>query len=158
MSKAKVFSRTLLCYLPFPFLCVLFPILCGGQPALHFKTGDIATAERWSGERNPKSGPTGRGHLLVQFDIQPSPDTIASLKRRGIDVLQDVPENGLLISLGRRVNVEDLGTTLCRGHRSSRQNQSRIVPAVFRSCGANGFFLVEFHPDVDINRARPDFW
>jgi hypothetical protein len=142
VSNVNVFSRTLIGVF-------LFPILCIAQPALHFKTGDIATRSTGQVSEIQSPEPSGRGHLLVQFDIQPSPDTIASLKRRGIDVLQDVPENGLLISLGRRINVEDLGLRFV----AAIDPADKISPLT-ASGGGEGFYLVEFHPDVDINSAR----
>ena len=149
MSNLNVFGRTLIGIFLFPFLCVLFPILCFGQPALHFKTGDIATQSAGKVSEIQSPAPSGRGHLLVQFDVTPSPDTVGSLKRRGVDVLQDVPENGLLISLGRRVNVEDLGLRFV----AALDPADKISP-LEASSGGEGFFLVEFHPDVDINSAR----
>jgi hypothetical protein len=149
VSNVKVFGRTLIGIFLFPFLCVLFPILCSGQPPLHFKTGDIATESAGPVSEIQSPEPSGRGHLLVQFDVTPSPDTVGSLKRRGIEVLQDVPENGLLISLGRRINVEGLGLRFV----AAIDPADKISP-IAASGGGAGFFLVEFHPDVDISSAR----
>ncbi len=137
----QTLSRTLIASVLFPFLCV-------AQPALHFKTRDLGSQGGAQVSEIQSPEPSGRGHLLVQFDLQPSPDTIASLKRRGIDVLQDVPENGLLISLGRRVNVEGLGLRFV----AAIDPADKISPLA--AGGGEGFFLVEFHPDVDINSAR----
>ncbi len=137
-------------------LGALLPPFAWGQPALHFKTRDIDT--RGFGpvvEMNSPRTP-GRGHLLVQFVNQPTGEQIAELKRRGVDVLQDVPENGLVVSLERSVNVAGLGIQFA----ASIDPTDKISPIINSgnfsgSSGANEYFLVEFHPDADLASASP---
>ena len=62
-------------------------------------------------------------------------------------MLEDVPENGLLVSLDRGVPVADLGIQ----YASPIDPADKISPLL---PSPNGFLLAEFHPDVDMNRAR----
>jgi hypothetical protein len=93
-----------------------------------------------------------RGHLLLQFGGSVSPDIVAELKRRGIAVLQDVPENGLLVSVDRRVFLRDLGVR----YAARIHPADKVSPLIGSSDPdtASGLFLVEFHPDVDLDFAR----
>jgi len=104
----------------------------------------------------------GRGHLLVQFVNQPTAGQIAELKRRGVDVLQDVPENGMLVSLDRRVNVDGLAIQFA----AAIDPTDKISPLINSggvsgggnagaNSGTNEYFLVEFHPDADLASASP---
>jgi hypothetical protein len=117
------------------------------QPFLHLKTRriDTTSAKSVDSVRGPKL--FGRRHLLLQFNDPPSADRVAELKRRGVAVLADVPENGLLVSVERRVPLGDLGVRFA----------GPIEPADKLSPLAGldpDFLLVEFHPDVDIDYAR----
>ena len=89
---------------------------------------------------------TGLGHLLVQFDQQPTPETIAELGRRGVRVLQDVPENGLLVTVDRPVRTGDLRIRFA----SPIDAVDKISPLLKAASTANEYFLVEFHPDTQM--------
>jgi hypothetical protein len=137
---------------------ILSSVFAWGQPPLHFKTRDIDTGG--SGpvtEMNSPRAP-GRGHLLVQFVSQPSAGQVAELRRRGVGVLQDVPENGLVVSLDHSVNVEGLGIQFT----ASIDPADKISPLISSGSvpgstftGVNEYFLVEFHPDADLNLESP---
>jgi matrixin len=122
------------------------------QPDLHLKTRRIETGRASAAAEASSPRPFGRGHLLIQFQEPPSAETVAELEQRGVRVLADVPENGLLISLDRRVTLDDLGVRYVAPIRSS----DKISPLITRNdpAAASGFYLVEFHPDVDLNGAR----
>lgn len=153
--------RSAIIFVALVALVTLLPAFAWAQPALHFKTRDIDT-------RGTPGTPAvteihsplapGRGHLLVQFVTQPSAGQIAELRRRGVDVLQDVPANGLLVSLDRPVNVDGLGIQFA----ASIDPADKISPLISSGSvpesaftGVNEYFLVEFHPDADLNRASP---
>jgi Matrixin len=89
-----------------------------------------------------------REHLLIQFDQPPSSATVATLKQRGVTVLGDVPENGLLVSVDRLVNVRGLGVRYARPLDPSDKISPLVNPA------ANKFVIVEIHPDADPNLVR----
>ena len=122
------------------------------QPAIHLKTRQIETGPASAAGETSSPRLFGRGHLLVQFQEPPSAETVAELKQRGVRVLADVPENGLLISLDRRVRLGDLGVRYMAPIRPS----DKISPLITQNdpAAASGYYLVEFHPDVDLNRAR----
>ena len=87
-----------------------------------------------------------------------------ALKRRGIRVLGDVPDNGLLVSVERRTNIAALGAHYAAPiHPKDKISpligseliaMSAADPAAGRASPWGGFVLVEFHPDTDMNRAR----
>ncbi len=135
---------------------ILIALLTSGsafaQTALHLKTRQIETAPASAIAEAVSPRPFGRGHLMVQFEQPPSAETVAELGQRGIRVLADVPENGLLISLDRRVPLGDLGVRYMAPIRPS----DKISPLVTQNdpVAASRYYLVEFHPDVDLNRAR----
>ena len=91
-------------------LLALFPIhaLLSAQSVLHLKTRDIQTDPAQTVVEIASPAP-GVGHLLLQFRERPTAATIAALERRGIKVLSDVPENGLLVSLAGSANMRRLG-------------------------------------------------
>jgi Matrixin len=90
----------------------------------------------------------------MQFNELPSAETIAELKRRGIAVVQDVPENGLLVTVDRTVRVGDLGVR----YAAPIDLVDKISPLMASpGIGANEYFLVEFHPDADVMSARALF-
>ena len=88
---------------------------------------------------------SARGHILIQFEKAPTAEVVAQLKARGVSVLADVPENGLLVSLDRRVMVRDLGIRFA----APIDPEDKMSPIA-----ATGYSIVEFHPDVDPNDAR----
>ncbi len=125
-----------------------------GQSPLTLKTRAIPTPASHLAHPQEISSPltVGRGHLILQFDQQPTPATIAELKNRGINVLADVPENGLLVSLSGTVSVAGLNVH----NQISIPARDKISPMVGATGPqiAAGYFLVEFQPDVDMNQAR----
>jgi hypothetical protein len=131
---------------------LLTPGLAIGQPSLHLKTRriDTASARPVNEVRGPKW--FGRRHLLLQFNDPPSADTVAELNHRGVVVLADVPENGLLAAVERRVSLGDLGVRFA----GSIDPADKISPLVSSGDRAaqNGFLLVEFYPDVNVDYAR----
>ena len=123
---------------------LIFAALGIAQPVLHLKTRPIAPpGSRLSEIRSPLV--TGRGHLIVQFEATPGPDTIAALQQRGVRILADVPENGLIVSLDRNADVSDLGMRFA----SPLAPEDKVSPLTVA-----GFNIVELHPDADPNEVR----
>ena len=120
----------------------------GYAQSLRFKTRQIDTSAAGPVGEIPRIRILERQHLLLQFEAQPSAETVAELTHRGVDVLQDVPEKGLLVSVGSRVSVQNLGVV----YAAPIEPLDKISPIAGRS--TSGFLLVEFHPDVDPNTAR----
>ena len=122
------------------------------QPSLHLKTRQIPTDAAASVDEISSPRLYGRGHVLLQFSQPPSADQIAELKRRGVNVLQDVPENGLLVAVEQRAKLAGLGIR----YAAPIQPSDKISPLITAGDPsiAAGYFLAEFHPDVDMNTAR----
>jgi hypothetical protein len=118
------------------------------QSPLRFKTRQIDTSAAEPIREIRTAAFLGRQHLVLQFETPPSSSTVAALTGRGVSVLQDVPENGLLVSMERRVPVQDLGVR----YAAPVDPQDKISPIA--ASGGSGFVLVEFHPDVDSNSGK----
>ncbi len=124
----------------------LFVAFSSAQSVIHLKTRNIETDPSASVAEIASPNPTGAGHLLLQFGKRPTAAMVRALERRGVKVLGDVPDNGLLVSVDRRTNIAGL-----RAHyAASIRPRDKLSPLVT----SNGYFLVEFHPDTDMNRAR----
>ena len=118
------------------------------QTSLKLKTHQIVTDPRQTVLEAEGSGPGGSGHLLLQFGRQPSARRIAELASRGVTVLADVPENGLMVSVAGPVVLTGLGV----------QYAAAIAPAdkisPIAASNTNDHLLVEFYPDVNLDDAR----
>jgi hypothetical protein len=125
------------------------------QPTLHLKTRNIETGRADSAFTAAEAAsPRGLqpGHLMIQFQEAPTAETMVELAERGVRVLADVPENGLLVSIDRRVRLKGLGVR----YAAPIDPADKISPLITQNGGTtgNGYYLVEFHPDVDLNQAR----
>jgi hypothetical protein len=120
------------------------------QPVLRLKTHEIRGAR--SGFVTAINSPVrgGRGHLLLQFAQRPDAAIAAAMAARGVMVLGDVPENGLLVSLESRANVAGLGVLY--GERIDPAD--KVSPLAGTPADTTGFYLAEFYSDVDLNDAR----
>ena len=126
---------------------LLIPLLLPAQAVLRFKTRNIQT------DTGPRIGsiagplPDGRGHLILQFRRQPTQALVGALEQRGIHVLGDVPENGLLVSVGGPVSIRRYGAHFA----APIQAEDKISPLLAEG---NPDILVAFHRDVDMDQAR----
>ncbi len=96
--------------------------------------------------------PPTRVHFIVQFYDPPTAETILSLIARGAAVVQYIPDNALLVTVDDSVNLGGLGIRYA-APLSPPQKISPLItygdPVVVR-----GYYLVEFHPDIDAGTAR----
>jgi len=89
--------------------------------------------------------------MLLQFNHPPTVDTIAELEDRSIRVLQTVPENGLLVAVDGPARLAGMQVRYAAPIASS----DKISPLIAaRDSSPSGFYLTEFHPDVDTHYAR----
>jgi hypothetical protein len=90
--------------------------------------------------------------VIVQFQDFPSAETVAALKARGAVVIEYVPDNAYLVSIDATVNLDGLGIVF-GGAFTPTQKISPLIanadPAVIA-----GYYLVEFHSDVNPADAR----
>lgn len=122
------------------------PVLALAQPVLRLKVPPTAP-----GSYTVQPG-AGRIHVIVQFDSFPTPEMVAALAARGAVVLQYLPDNAYLVSIDSTVNLNGLGIGF-GGAFTPAQKISPLIanadPTVIR-----GYYLVEFHRDVDPAAAR----
>jgi hypothetical protein len=141
-------------------ITLLLSAVSSAQSVIHLKTGDIETDPDQIVTEIASPNPAGAGHLLLQFRERPTAATLQALKLRGIHVLGGVPDKGLLVSLERPANIAPLGAHYAAPIRPEDKisplinSQVKTPPGATAPSPSIGYFLVEFHPDVDMNRAR----
>jgi hypothetical protein len=115
------------------------------QPVVHLKAGTL-------GARPAKMlPPHGRGtHFLLQFATEPGPEVRRELERRGMHVLQYVPEAALMVASPVAPDVTGLGVISAAPLDASY----KISPLLARQ--ATGPLLVVFYPDVVMAAARAE--
>lgn len=128
-------------------LLLLIPAPLPAQSVLHFKTRDIETDPAQRIAAIAGASADGRGHLILQFRSRPAAALIGALEWRGIKVLGDVPENGLLVAIDRPVSLRRLGAHYAGPLRA----EDKISPLI---SDAGAYFLVAFHRDADMDQAR----
>jgi hypothetical protein len=87
-------------------------------------------------------------HFLLEFPTEPGPELRRELERRGMRVLQYVPDAALLVGSPVALNLEGLGV-LSAG---ALDPSDKISPLLADQVA--GPLLVVFHPDVDMDTAR----
>jgi hypothetical protein len=93
----------------------------------------------------------GRGtHFLLRFSTEPGPELRLELERRGMRVLQYVPEAALMVSSRATPNLEGL-PLLSAG---ALEVSDKISPMLAEQ--VTGALLVVFYPDVDMGAARQE--
>lgn len=125
--------------------------ICFAQPVLRLKTRQIVGDLTHIVAEADTPAPLHAGHLILQFAQIPTADTVAELQARGVTVLGAIPENGLLVTLDRRVSLEGLGAI----YAEPLPPADKISPLIGRNPQKwNGHFLIELQPDVDPGAAR----
>jgi hypothetical protein len=118
------------------------------QTSLILKTRTIRTDPAQMVTEVQGSGTSGSGHLLMQFHRPPTAADVAELTSRGVSVLADVPENGLLVAVAGPVNLNGLGV------RYAAPIDAPDKISALDAANTNGHLLVEFYPDVNLDAAR----
>jgi hypothetical protein len=131
---------------------------------MHLKTGDVETdpAATVTEIASPKAD--GAGHLLLHFPQHPTAAIVRELTENGVQVIGDVPDNGLLVIVAKPTDVAALGVNYAAPISARNKISPLIAPTIAplsgkravrgRSAPSPGYFIVEFHPDTDLNRAR----
>lgn len=122
--------------------------IASAQTSLILKTHRIETDAAQAVQEARGSSVSGGGHLLIQFNRTPTAQHIAALTARGVTVLADVPEDGVLVSVTGPVNLGGLGVRYAAPIAAA----DKISPIAAKN--TNGHLLVEFYPDVNIDDAR----
>ena len=113
------------------------------QGEIHLKSGALARgAGLHTGGR-----PAGSGHYILQFERFPDAAVLRELIRRGVRVLEYVPDNGLLANLPEGFDGAGLGMT--GWVRMSAEDKLSPLNA-----GAEGYYVAVFQPDANMADAR----
>jgi hypothetical protein len=108
---------------------------------IRLKSRTIDTAEA-------RSTDVRGAHLILQFNSWPGRETLRELERRGVRVLEYVPDSALLVSSDSSPHLEGLGVRWA----GPLEVSDKLSPALVRR--RYGVFLVIFHRDVAQARAR----
>ena len=118
------------------------------QTSLILKTRKVRTDPAQVVMEAQGSSLSGSGHLLMQFNRPPTAGQVSELTSRGVAVLADVPEDGLLVSVTGPVNLRGLGV------RYAAPLEASDKISALDASNTNGHLLVEFYPDVNLDDAR----
>jgi len=145
-------------------ICYLFAAISSGQSVMHLKTGDVETDPAATVTEIASPNPDGAGHLLLHFPRHPTAAMVSELKENGVQVIGDVPDNGLLVVVAQPTDVAALGVNYAAPISPRNKISPLITPTIkrlpgkrairARSAPSPAYFIVEFHPDTDMNRAR----
>jgi hypothetical protein len=87
-------------------------------------------------------------HFLLQFPTEPGPEIRQELERRGIRVLQYVPDSTLMVASQVAPDLDGLEVLSA----SALEPSDKISPLLADQ--VTGALLVVFHPDVEMAKAR----
>ena len=127
---------------------ILISGAASAQTSLILKNRRIRIEPSQVVEETQGSSSTGGGHLLMQFERPVSAGLITELAARGVTVLADVPENGLMVSISGPVVLSRLGVRYAAPIMAADKISS------LNAANSNGHLLVEFYPDVNLNDGR----
>lgn len=117
------------------------------QPILQLKTRTIEIDVAQRVEEFSNQNLNQPVHMLVQFGIPPTNETISQLRSQGVRVLADLPANGLLVTVPAGATVAANGLAYAEAILAG-DKLSPLVNAAQRD------YIVEFHADTDMNQAR----
>src|ERR1035438_1448169 len=121
-------------------ICLL--VSCAwAQPVIHWKAG---TAGAPPSRTLPRHGRAT--HFLLRFPTEPGPEMRLELERRGMRVLQYVPDAALMVASRATPDLEGLGVLSAAALEASYKISPLLADEV------TGPLLVVFYADVDIDR------
>ena len=134
-SSACCFRQRLACWLSCAW----------AQPVVRLKAG--AAGARPTGRR---PGTDATTHFLLHFPTEPGPEMRRELERRGMRVLQYVPDAALMVASPAAPDLEGLGALSA----SALEASDKISPLLADQVA--GALLVVFHPDAEMAAAREE--
>ncbi len=121
---------------------------------IHLKTRDLdPTPDRTAYQAMPlKRRMPGTSHYLIQFEKPVSAETFHLLRARGIVVTGYVPRAALMVAAPDDSSLEGLPVRWV----GRLEQRDKISPLVLMRASVRGQrqYVVEFHPDVDMEDAR----
>ena len=96
--------------------------------------------------------PPAAVHVIVQFEDPPSPGTLLALADRGATPVAFIPDNAVLVTMNAAVSLSGLGAR----YAAPLSPYQKISPLIANGNPVviNGYYLVEFHPDISSSDAR----
>ncbi len=134
---------------------LLLALAASAQTRLHLKNAPAGEDRPDAVERSApaKSRSFNRYHVLARFRQGLAPRQILDLERRGIRLVQFVPDQGYVFSLEPGMRLEQAGLLSVRRF----QALEKISP-VLKKPGApfppQEYLVAEFYPDTDLRTAR----
>src|ERR1019366_8048254 len=123
-------------------LCLL--VSCAwAQPVIHLKAGAAGAPPSRTLPRHGRAT-----HFLLQFPTEPGPDMRRELERRGMRVLQYVPDAALMVASPVTPDLAGLPVLSA----AALEPSDKIGPLLADQ--VTGALLVVFHTDVDMVTAR----
>ncbi len=120
-----------------------------GQPEVRLKArADASRASRGASGVGARHGRTT--HFLLRFPAEPEPGLLRELERRGMKVLQYVPDAALMVASAGVPNLEGLGALSAAGLEVS----DKISPLLDELVA--GALLVVFHADAAVDTVREE--
>jgi hypothetical protein len=139
------------------WLRCFFLAVCGvltlAAETIHFKTRNLepqADPTEYLASPLKRRAP-GSSHYLIQFDGPVRPQTLGWLRKHGITVTGYVPDATLIIAAPDDFSLAGLPVRWI----GRLEHRDKISPLVTEAgAHAGGGYIVEFHPDVDMQEAR----
>jgi len=124
-------------------------VLAFADPAIRLKTRRI-DPERTESASQPvrDRGSDAPGHFLIQLAAPPSMADVQAIERRGVRVLEYVPDNAFLVS-GRASSLDGMALRWM----GALEIADKISPAISPGTGPRTV-VAQFHADVDAGAAR----
>ena len=97
---------------------------------MHFKTGDVETDPAATVTEIASPNADGAGHLLLHFPRHPTAAVLRDLTEKGVQVIGDVPDNGLLVVVAQPTDVAALGVNYAAPISPRNKISPLIAPTV----------------------------
>ena len=131
----------------FGLLCMCASAAGAWDDTIRLKTRNFApaVADPFEGETRPVMRCR---HLILRFASRPDSRVLQELAHRRIRVLAIVPDSAVMVAMEGEADIRGLGVTWA----GPMDPADKISPAL--RAETSGVYLVEFHPDVNRQRAR----
>jgi hypothetical protein len=119
-----------------------------GQSVIRLKSRTIDPRDSWQTRDSQARGHFGGRHFLLQFDSFPRRDVRDDLTRRGVRILEYVPDNALMVSVPSQADWSNLGVRW-----AGRLEPSDKISRAFARDTAE-IAVAMFFPDADMQAGR----
>jgi hypothetical protein len=121
--------------------------VCAGSP-IRLKNRNLDLASPAAAAAPARSLAEGRRHYLVVFRHPPGPEDVRELVKRGAVPAGSAPDSAVVVAAGDAVSFDGLDVAWVGALAASDKLSARLAET------ETGVYLVSFHQDVDMTRAR----